>query len=374
MIQRSSKSKGFTNKQIIKSPSDTTLYAPALRKEYISPTLNRLNVSRVNVLNRLEFEKRKDNEVDNQKDISFFVDEPRRETNEHNSQREVSREEADDEERIERARKEAEETILDAERFKATIAPPHGKDLDVLIDKLKYMIDSNDWDDEFFHLTCHVDLSLKQKIENGEFVELEKLLPADKRKCTDENLVELVNKSGNTFFRPASNNQKITNVRRWEQAFRVYAAIYSSANPSRSAEIWQYVYVINSAANTYVWDNVYYYDYTFRQLMHSKPKRSWAKIYNQLWNLAMKDPIPRSHAQHTTNNNSNSGDWKDKCCWRFNKGVKYKTWMCKFEHRCKYYGSYAHPLHNCPKRKNNGGNQNSGQTTKSSPMHSPKKL
>ena len=32
-------------------------------------------------------------------------------------------------------------------------------------------------DDEFFHLTCHVEASMKQKIERGEFIELDKLLP-----------------------------------------------------------------------------------------------------------------------------------------------------------------------------------------------------
>ena len=31
-------------------------------------------------------------------------------------------------------------------------------------------------DDDFFHLTCHIDPSLFLKIEKGEFVELEKLL------------------------------------------------------------------------------------------------------------------------------------------------------------------------------------------------------
>ena len=49
---------------------------------------------------------------------------------------------------------------------------------------------------------------------------------------------------------------KITSVRWWEQVFRVDAAIYNHANPHRSAEICQYVFVINSAASTYTWENV----------------------------------------------------------------------------------------------------------------------
>ena len=35
-------------------------------------------------------------------------------------------------------------------------------------------------DDDFFHLTFHIDPNLIHKIEKGEFVELEKLLPKER--------------------------------------------------------------------------------------------------------------------------------------------------------------------------------------------------
>ena len=99
--------------------------------------------------------------------------------------------------------------------------------------------------------------------------------------------------NGTSYILPSINQKenKITNIRRWEQGLRVYAAIYSEINPHRAEEIWQYVHIINSAAQSFVWENVAYYDYTFRQLMERKPVRSWAKIYTQIWNLAMRDPI-----------------------------------------------------------------------------------
>ena len=66
------------------------------------------------------------------------------------------------------------------------------------------------------------------------------------------------------YLTPVSDREgKISGLRKWEQAFRVYAAIYSKANPCRAAEIWQYLHVINTAAASYTWDNVAYYDYTF---------------------------------------------------------------------------------------------------------------
>ena len=97
------------------------------------------------------------------------------------------------------------------------------------------------------------------------------------------------------FLAPATKQNKITGVRKWEQAFRVYATIYCAANQRRSKEIWQYISVINTAAASYYWDNVYNYDITFRHLMAFNPNRSWAVTYNQMWNLSMKDPLPRGN-------------------------------------------------------------------------------
>ena len=217
-------------------------------------------------------------------------------------------------------------------------------------------------DDEFFHLTCHVDPNLKQKIEHGEFVELEKLLVKDRFKSSGQDFgqrMELVSRGGETFIMPADRDQKITNIRKWEQAFYIYAAIYSQANPHRSSEIWQYVFVINSAASTYVWENVASYDFTFRQLMACNPMRNWLNIYHQMWNLTMREVIPRNNFQ-----NQGAGDSGNKkgsqskrakrtlYCWSFNRGEKCKfDPHCKFIKRCSYCDSAAHGQFECPKLK-----------------------
>ena len=175
---------------------------------------------------------------------------------------------------------------LQAERFNANVSAPKG-----MVPLINHDIETND--DDFFHITCHVDPSLKEKIERGEFVELERLLPKERGSFMDEERrMELVSKNGSTYFTPVQDrNNRITGVCKWEQAFRVYAAIYSQAQPLRATEIWQYVYTINLAASSFHWDNVAYYDYTFRQMMSQKPNRSWAKTYTQGWNLAMTDPL-----------------------------------------------------------------------------------
>ena len=51
-----------------------------------------------------------------------------------------------------------------------------GNVLSIYISKAQNMDD----DDEFFHVTCHIDEGLRSKKAKGEFVGLEKLLPKDR--------------------------------------------------------------------------------------------------------------------------------------------------------------------------------------------------
>ena len=213
-----------------------------------------------------------------------------------------------------------------------------------------------DSDDIFFHVTCHVEPSLKSKIQNREFVELERLLPREMSvglgfTMNKDHVMELISKGGQTYFALARDKEKINGVCKWDQAFRVYVAIYSEANPSRAAEIWQYIHVIHRAAAVYNWENVSFYDFTFRQLMATKPWRSWSKTYTQAWNLAMNEPISKSMSNNNSNNSSSSGkDWRDDCCWQFNRNrCKKPAPDCHFDHRCTYCGGWGHGFHNCRK-------------------------
>ena len=88
-------------------------------------------------------------------------------------------------------------------------------------------------DDDFFHLTCHIDPNLQQKIENGCYVDLDKLLPKDRssdptQQLNNETKLEWVQSEGSTYLVPARKSSSINCFRRWEQAFRMYAIIYCS--------------------------------------------------------------------------------------------------------------------------------------------------
>ena len=172
--------------------------------------------------------------------------------------------------------------------------------------------------------------------------------------------MQLINKDGVTYFAPPIDREtKIDSIKKWEQAFRVYSTIYCNANPTRAGEILQYVDVIHRAAAIFNWDNVARYDYVFRQLMAAKPYRSWAKVYTQMWNISLNEPIKKfndnSYHNSGRNNNGNSSSSSKKrnnICWKFNKGSCTYGKNCKFEHKCSYCSSTNHPVTNCTRKQN----------------------
>ena len=415
------------NSIVRKSPSDTTIYAPTIQKQknVIDPTAtNEVLVSDFLGMVRAQVQHDSVNRR-TAKDVGRTLEGNVMacDVDERQNQRMLLNEEA---------RKKADNGIINAEKFSAEIAiPPSGNpnpmisvnerdlsqqisniglNMDVMnsqrllspinienahqiqtvnngktFDNLIPNVGAGVSDDDFFHLTCHIDPNLIHKIEKGEFIELEKLLPKDRigsGKGNDENRLEWVQRDGNTFLVSAGRDTKITGIRRWEQAFRAYATIYCAANPHRSKKIWQYIAVINTAASSFAWDNVYNYDITFRHLMAFNPSRSWAVCYNQMWNLSMRDSLPknqynRSHPQvpHLPNKPSTSNSYnqrnfgkqngnksKPDHCWNFNKGVPCKFGKrCKYIERCSYCDDPNHGVYACPKlesKRNSSGNHN----------------
>ena len=334
----------------VKSPSESTLYVPALRKAgspdnrgVILRMQQRDNDRLVDGINRISLTPARLTPVNRSRSRtrSRSPETPKRRTTE-----EIAREEAD-------------EAVIEAERFKATATTlPRGKRV-ALNTRYDYNMDG-----EFLHVICHVDDVTLDKIRQGQFVELEKLLAKilTNQKQNTDSKVELINTQGQTFSLSTSTpdkDAKITNIKKWDKAFRVYAMVYSEANPTRSMEIMQYIDDIHSAAGTFVWDNVAMYDYMFRKLMAKHPNRSWGVTNTHMWTMYLKDHIP-FRPQNQTVSAQGKRDWRDISCWRYNKNNCTKSATeCRFEHRCSYCGSFSHIYPGCPKR-NGGRNKHDG--------------
>ena len=214
---------------LVKSPSDTTIYAPAFAKRY-------------------EISKETDSDNTREKLISQigdFVDNVRaeheEETRKHASEIRVPGQEE--------ARQKVDKTILEAEKFKAAIASPPGnfqqvnvldQDGNELPEDFELQLDLNNRqnlvnpviiegvgannasgisDDGFFHLICHVNQNLKEKIEKGDFIDLDKLLPRERgswlqsdNSINEGEKLEWVRNENGTFLMPAKNKAKLTHL------------------------------------------------------------------------------------------------------------------------------------------------------------------
>ena len=229
-----------------KSPSDTMIYAPALAKSMLIQNSSSDQDSQMHNRSRAVIpgnETLDGNNID--QIVSDFVDTMRLE---HASQgvsghgvegnpdlQEKARHQAstipEGTSDFNRARNKTTAAVVEAEKFKATVAAPkpgrtlnfeRSDDLALIADNtFQSGFNSNNQqildigtgvsDDDFFHLTCFIEPSLIHKIEKGEFVELEKLLPKDKSgKSGDENRLEWVHRDGGTFLVPAQRDSKIT--------------------------------------------------------------------------------------------------------------------------------------------------------------------
>ena len=246
---------------------------------------------------------------------------------------------------------DAERLILELEKFKAVVTKPSEDNLH--IDKVP--LESYDYENDanFLTSTCHVEPALGEKITYGKWLELDKLLNKRSKdvKQNEAQKMELMNKDGLCYWGPAKDNEnKITGIRRWEEAFKVYMMIYTKANPTRASEILAYADIIAGAGQTFTWENVSNYDFYFRKLMENSPGRSWARTHTQLWTLTMKDHLPpRSKLQGSTGVKK---DWREIACWRFNQGKCTKQASdCKFEHRCLGCGSFNHVYSSCFRKK-----------------------
>ena len=268
--------------------------------------------------------------------------------------------EKDTESDDERYRRLARERVIEAEKYKANIEIPKGKDNQ----NINQCPRVEDTDDEFIHITCHVDQGLIDKVEDKQFVELDPFVPKmDLHNFDPEQKLEMVQRGGDVFWRPhIDKKQKITNLHTWDQAFRVYMAIYTRKYPNEAPEMTQYVHTIHHAAAKYTWENVAYYDYTFRKNMAKNKTRSWAKTFEHMWNIALCDPL------RNNGNNGNSGGGNGtkppnsakKPCWRFNKGHCPYGQNCRFLHKCTFCGGTSHGAHACFKKNGRKGDKPTG--------------
>ena len=246
------------------SPSVDTIYVPALNKKY-SPARNNLdNTPLSKVVENLpsSVEIRQD---PSEKIVTDYLNKIRIAEQTKQKQPTVRSEVRKPE--TNRGMEISEKAIVEAEKFKAVVDAPKGNENITLhqfgkVPQVSH--DINNIDSRYCTSTSHIDETMKQKIETGQFLEIVKLAPKSMAfrgtELNNEKKLDIVSRDGHSFLVQTDNKEtKIRNVRKWEECFRIYASIYAEANPHRGAEIWRYVDTINEAASNFHWDNVAHY-------------------------------------------------------------------------------------------------------------------
>ena len=149
---------------------------------------------------------------------------------------------------------QAQQLIKEAELSKAQMFEVTGKINVSLIDEDYQMIDA------------HIEDSLRRKILNFEYIDFSKLVIKNQSiRDDDQPRLEIINKNGMSFLSPVSDRETVNigNYGKWEQAFRVYSNVITSAYPQKSPELLQYNHTIHTASQSYIWDNVCAYDREF---------------------------------------------------------------------------------------------------------------
>lgn len=185
-------------------------------------------------------------------------------------------------------------------------------------------------------LAIHVPQETKQKIVNGEYVDLSSLLIEN---CTNTSKpkTKLVILKGELISENI-NKIKIYDIRKWTDAFLIYISIFISAHPDKTQELLKYMHLIRLAESRSANDWLSY-DQQYRLRKAYNPTTSWSDLDNELWGLYM---TPTQY--HATTFNS-SVVQKGKCFEYNNNGFCNKN-PCIYLHTC-LKCSKEHPAFSC---------------------------
>ena len=349
---------------IIPDPHDINLFVDRSRRRTgdrrRGRTLSRSR-SRSRSRNRKEYRKRSRDRSISQSRRDRSRDRSRQRHYSRSASRSVSKMRESDRNFDLEADRHADDLIKEAERAKAKMYEVPGKKPHKFISKTHAFIHSALVDQNYLTVAAHVNKPLKEKIQNFEYVDFSKLLPRDKLAEEEDDRLVWINKGGYPVMVPAADRESqggggITSLNKWDQAFRVYSDILTTKHPEKINELLQYSHVIATAAQTYVWDNVYSYDKAFRIHISEYPARSWGVILQQAWNMRLNDRVRRDAPSYS--GGKGYGGRKEECK-KFQRGKCTYGINCIYDHRCTLCNKWGHGAHIC--RKRSGYNDGDGK-------------
>ena len=94
-------------------------------------------------------------------------------------------------------------------------------------------------------LGVHVPLSVREKIKNGEYIDLGTLLETSPQNQKKSSKLVVVN--GELQSQPI-NKRKITDIGQWTDAFLIFISIFSENHPEKFQQLLKYMQIIRLGA------------------------------------------------------------------------------------------------------------------------------
>ena len=205
----------------------------------------------------------------------------------------------------------------------------------------------------------HVPLKLKEKIWEGQFVDLSILIKSARDLERElESGGEVVMRDGKLVIQKHTANKPLYNIHSWTSAFLIYISISLERHPGKAQELLKYMRDIRLAASRAPMPNCWVrYDEQFRLKRASNPASSWGVIDSELWLLCLShsqsqnDHFDQKQVSSEQNVNSTTPAHAfrpPKVCRYFNQG-NCRFPNCKFKHVCSKCAA-PHPATNCKRQ------------------------
>ena len=132
---------------------------------------------------------------------------------------------------------------------------------------------------------CSVPAAIRQKVMNGEFIELAHLL-SKPIPLTDQSIhFTVIN--GELVLKPKVPNVNIQDIGQWTDAFIVFIYLYTTVHTDCTQWLLKYMQSVRLRANRFGGQGWKSDDEQFRLRKAQDPSKSWEQIDQELWVLFM---------------------------------------------------------------------------------------
>ena len=141
----------------------------------------------------------------------------------------------------------------------------------------------------FEPISAHIPVKIKEKIWNGEFIELGVLLKSNRDLVNESNLDGELSVKGRVLSIVNKKSTPIKNIHIWTSAFMIYATITLEKWPSKGLELMKYMQTVRMAATREYAEGWFPHDEQYR-LHKSHSPSSWGVVDMELWMLLVCTP------------------------------------------------------------------------------------